>query len=277
MSRIRAIKPEFFRHEGLQALESENPGHNVMLVFAGLWTQCDKLGHFEWKPRTLKLDILPFLDFDMAGTLAILEQAGYIGRYEVDGKAYGVVHGFVQHQRVSGKEAQSPARFPPPIHEEPPGSDGEAPENTPRRNGEAPEKQQGVQERSIQSSYLPSLEVKESLVVTGKEKNQPESTARSLAAPEAPPDETPAADAAPVSTNRKKDEFLDEVVEVLKDCGVNGNAYALVTKLRKDYTDSQIQWAIGELAIAKVPITSPAGFLRALLGKNFRKTGQVAL
>lgn len=112
MARIRTIKPEFFRDEDLQDLERANPGKHIMLVFAGLWGHCDKTGAFEWKPRTLKLDILPFLDFDMDETLNILQSAGFLQRYSVDDRNYGYVPTFLKHQRISGKEAQEPRRFP---------------------------------------------------------------------------------------------------------------------------------------------------------------------
>ncbi|HRP64274.1 MAG TPA: hypothetical protein PK400_13320 [Phycisphaerales bacterium] len=125
MARIRTIKPEFFRHEGLQDLEIANPGAYPMLVFAGLWGHCDKAGRFEWKPRTLKLDILPFLEFDMEKTLMLLAEAGEIHRYEADGKTYGEVPSFVKHQRINGKEAQDPEKHPAPPKRVA-GSNGEA-------------------------------------------------------------------------------------------------------------------------------------------------------
>ncbi len=118
MARIRTIKPDFFRHEGLQELELAHPGEYPMFVFAGLWGHCDKAGRFEWKPRMLKLDILPFLDFDMAGTLEILERADFVRRYEVDGKTYGVIDSFPEHQRIGGKEAQDPEKFPAPTEKQ---------------------------------------------------------------------------------------------------------------------------------------------------------------
>lgn len=129
MARIRTVKPDFFRHEGLQDLERDNPGQHVMLTFAGLWTLCDKSGRFEWKPRTIKLDVLPFLDFDMGTTLALLERFSYVRRYIADGKTYGVIPSFEEHQRINGKEAQEPAKHPEPVEfiEQPSaGSDGEA-------------------------------------------------------------------------------------------------------------------------------------------------------
>lgn len=112
MARIRTIKPEFFRHEGLQDLEAANPGAYTMLVFAGLWGHCDKAGTFEWKPRVLKLDILPFLSFDMAVTLNLLEEAGLLTRFEAEGKTYGNIPSFADHQRIGGKEAESPVKHP---------------------------------------------------------------------------------------------------------------------------------------------------------------------
>jgi hypothetical protein len=114
MARIRTIKPDFFRHESLQDLEAANPGCYVMLVFAGLFGHCDKAGRFEWKPRTLKLDILPFLDFDLAGTLAILRCGGFLKTYTVDGKQYGEIPAFEKHQRINGKEAKEPNKYPEP-------------------------------------------------------------------------------------------------------------------------------------------------------------------
>lgn len=129
MSRIRTIKPEFFRHEGLQDLEAENPGAYVMLVFAGLWGHCDKAGRFRWRPRTLKLDILPFLNFDMGKTLALLKESGFIRHYTVGSDQYGEIPSFQDHQRIGGKEAQEPEKYPAPTSEAPEkqlGSTGEA-------------------------------------------------------------------------------------------------------------------------------------------------------
>ena len=114
MARIRTVKPDFFRHEALQDLEIANPGAYPMMVFEGLWGHCDNKGRFEWKPRMLKLDILPFLPFDMATTLGILELAGMVRRYTVDGKEYGEVPTFEKHQRLSGKELTEGEKYPEP-------------------------------------------------------------------------------------------------------------------------------------------------------------------
>lgn len=126
MSRIRTVKPEFFRHELLQELEMLHPGQHVMLTFAGLWTQADSKGRFRDKPRVLKLDILPFIDFDISKTLDILASHGFIQRYEVEGEQYGQVIAFETHQRITGKEATDGEKYP--------GIDGETSGKQPGNN-----------------------------------------------------------------------------------------------------------------------------------------------
>lgn len=157
MARIRTIKPEFFRHEGLQDLAIEHGAH-VMLVFAGLWGHCDKAGRFEWRPRQLKLDILPFLDFDMAETLEILEAAGMVDRYEVDGKAYGAIDSFREHQRLSGKEQQEPEKHPEPPEKQRI-SNGEATGKQLGSTGDQMESQEGKGREEEGNGGLPPSEV----------------------------------------------------------------------------------------------------------------------
>lgn len=109
MARIRTVKPEFFRHEKLQEM-----GERSMLIFEGLWTQCDKAGRFPWKPKTLKLDILPFITFDMETELNRLAEAYFVIKYEVQGEFFGVIPTFGEHQRITGKEGLEPAKYPDP-------------------------------------------------------------------------------------------------------------------------------------------------------------------
>lgn len=109
MARIRSVKPEFFRHEKLQEL-----GPLSMLIFSGLWTQCDKAGRFAWKPRQLKLDILPFITFDMEVELTKLADHYFVIKYEAQGEFFGVIPTFGDHQRITGKEGQEPAKYPDP-------------------------------------------------------------------------------------------------------------------------------------------------------------------
>lgn len=86
-----------------------------MLFFAGLWTQCDKEGRFLWRPRSLKLDILPYLKYDVEKSLEVLELAGYLRRYTVDGEKYGEVVNFSKHQLIFGSESKYEAKYPNPL------------------------------------------------------------------------------------------------------------------------------------------------------------------
>lgn len=112
MARIRTIKPEFFRHEGLYDLEVET-GLPIRVAFAGLWTACDREGRFEWKPRELKLDCLPHDPVDFSRVLDALMTREHIVRYEVAGRFYGLIPSWHQHQVVNNRETASDLPEPP--------------------------------------------------------------------------------------------------------------------------------------------------------------------
>ena len=104
--RIRTIKPEFFVHEELFDAEAES-GLPLRLAFAGLWCASDREGRFQWRPRTLKLGILPYDDVDFGAVLDALEDGGFVVRYEVDGKQYGEIPSWPHHQVINGRESDS--------------------------------------------------------------------------------------------------------------------------------------------------------------------------
>ncbi len=52
MAKIRTIKPELFRHDGLFEAEIQS-GLPLRLAFMGLFTCCDRAGRFRWKPKAL--------------------------------------------------------------------------------------------------------------------------------------------------------------------------------------------------------------------------------
>lgn len=106
MGRIRTVKPELLIHEGLQDLEvcMKVP---VIVVFIGLLTQADREGRFRWKPRILKLAILPFMSFDMETAMNGLHYAGFILKYAVDEEVYGFIPTFSDHQFVNAHEKKS--------------------------------------------------------------------------------------------------------------------------------------------------------------------------
>lgn len=106
MARIRTIKPDFFRHAGLYDAEQET-GLPLRVAFAGLWTAADREGRFQWRPRELKLDCLPFDEVDFARVLDALRTRGHVVKYAIDGQEYGVIPSWHQHQVINNREAQS--------------------------------------------------------------------------------------------------------------------------------------------------------------------------
>lgn len=104
--RIRSIKPELFDDEELWDL-GRDTGLPVLQAFEGLWCYSDREGRFEWRPRALKSKILPYWDGDMCLVLEALASKSFIVRYTVDGKDYGYVRSFKEHQFPNNKEPKS--------------------------------------------------------------------------------------------------------------------------------------------------------------------------
>ena len=108
---MRQIKPGFFRNEELFDLERET-GLPIRVAYAGIWTVADKAGRFEWKPRTIKSDVLPFDDVDFSRVLDALTTRGFLVRYEVDGRSIGCISSWHKHQSPNPREWES--ELPPP-------------------------------------------------------------------------------------------------------------------------------------------------------------------
>lgn len=114
MARIRSVKPEFFQHEAIFEAERSS-GLPLRLAYIGLWTQADRRGCFRWKPRELKLNVLPWDEIDFGAVLDALLSAGFVARYEVDGFAYGWIPSFTKHQVFNLKEKPSGSIPNPPV------------------------------------------------------------------------------------------------------------------------------------------------------------------
>lgn len=112
MARIRTIKPEFFRHEGLYEAEIKTK-LPLRIAYAGLWTSCDREGRFKWRPRQLKLDSLPYDDVDFSRVLDALQSRGFLVKYEIDGDQYGAIPSWKSHQVINNKELASILPEPP--------------------------------------------------------------------------------------------------------------------------------------------------------------------
>lgn len=94
MARIRSIHPEQWVDE-----EFATGSPLARLVAIGVRNFADDNGVFEWKPLKLKMQILPADNCDMAALLGELVASGQIKRYEVDGRAYGIIRNFTKYQR----------------------------------------------------------------------------------------------------------------------------------------------------------------------------------
>jgi hypothetical protein len=111
-ARIRSIKPEAFVDEELWDLE-EDTGFPVFRAFSGLWCHADRDGRFEWRPRALKAGILPYWSGDFSELLDALVSHGFLVRYEVNGREYGAIPRFHDHQYINNKEPPSSIPEPP--------------------------------------------------------------------------------------------------------------------------------------------------------------------
>lgn len=106
MARIRTVKPALFKHEELFELEKET-GLPVRLAFIGLFTCCDREGRFKWRPRALKIEVLPYDDADFSRVLDALTTRGFVRKYEVSGELFGVIPSFLKHQVINNRESKS--------------------------------------------------------------------------------------------------------------------------------------------------------------------------
>ena len=103
MPRIRTIKPELARHELLFELERET-GLPIRFAWALLPTVCDREGRFRWRPRDLKLDILPYDECDFSRVLDAWLTRGQVVKYRVGRDWFGWIPTFTKHQSVNNKE-----------------------------------------------------------------------------------------------------------------------------------------------------------------------------
>ncbi|HCL00410.1 MAG TPA: hypothetical protein DHW42_09955, partial [Candidatus Marinimicrobia bacterium] len=100
MSRIRYLKPDFFKDEDLALLPFE-----VRLFFAGLWNFADKAGRLENRPRRLKIEIFPYDNVDVEKCIKTLSKPKngsnkpFIQEYEVDDCQYIQIINWEKHQK----------------------------------------------------------------------------------------------------------------------------------------------------------------------------------
>lgn len=103
MSRIRTIKPDFWRNEDLSLVSSE-----AALLAIGLLNFADDEGFFQANPRLIQADIFPLRELSCTPTV-LLEELSKIGFVRLfsgsDGKPYGEVVNFRKHQVINKPSA----------------------------------------------------------------------------------------------------------------------------------------------------------------------------
>jgi hypothetical protein len=112
LGRIRTIKPEFFSHYDLYIAEVESK-LPLRVAFAGLWTLADREGRFKWEVERLKIGCLPYDKLDFSRVLDALVTRGFIVKYASNGRLYGVIPTFLEHQVINNRE--KPSAIPSPL------------------------------------------------------------------------------------------------------------------------------------------------------------------
>ncbi len=85
------------------------------LLFIGLWTQADREGRLEDRPRRIKGHLFPYDDLDIDQALGRLTNAGLITRYDRDGRKLICIPTWLKHQKPHIRESDS--ELPAPDHE----------------------------------------------------------------------------------------------------------------------------------------------------------------
>lgn len=107
MARARNIKPSFFQNEDLGELCPL-----ARLFFIGLWTVADYKGCVEFRPKRLKVQLLPYDECDTELLAKNLEHSGHVAIYSVKGQRYIKVINFEKHQNPHKNERQMGSDIP---------------------------------------------------------------------------------------------------------------------------------------------------------------------
>lgn len=116
MSRIRYLKPDFFKDEDIATLPFE-----VRLFYQGLWNFADKAGRLEDRPLRLKAEIFPYDNVDINKCLELLSKCKngsgkpFIQRYQIDNNKYIQILNWDKHQKPHHTEQASQIPPAPPL------------------------------------------------------------------------------------------------------------------------------------------------------------------
>lgn len=101
MARIRTIKPDFWRDDGLSKISAE-----AALLAIGLLNHSDDDGYFNANPKLIEADVFPLRELSGNTTVLLRElwSIGYVALFKgTDGKDYGQIVNFDKHQVINKK------------------------------------------------------------------------------------------------------------------------------------------------------------------------------
>lgn len=107
MARARNIKPAFFQDDRLGELSIFS-----RMAFIGLWTLADFKGCLEFRPKMIKVQLLPYDECNIEEILNSLEQARFIRYYAECGKKYIKIVNFEKHQNPHKNERDAGSEIP---------------------------------------------------------------------------------------------------------------------------------------------------------------------
>lgn len=111
--RARAIKPGYFKNEGLAACSQAE-----RLLFVGLWLLADREGRLEDRPKRIEAEIFPYEEMNVEKLLDELAvdrdgNGAFIRRYIMEGHRYIAIVNFLRHQYPHKNEQKSIIPAPP--------------------------------------------------------------------------------------------------------------------------------------------------------------------
>jgi hypothetical protein len=115
------------------------------LLFAGLWTLCDREGRVEDRPLRIRAEVLPYDQCDADDMLRTLADGGFIARYEADGVRVIQVLAWSRHQNPHVKEG--PSRLPCRCENH--ASPVQAPDSHQTSTAQAPDKHETSTEQTL--------------------------------------------------------------------------------------------------------------------------------
>lgn len=107
MARARNIKPGFFQNEKLAELSPL-----ARLAFIGMWTIADFKGCIEYRPKRLKVQLLPYDECSIEEIAINLERSGFISIYSVEDQSYIKIVNFDKHQNPHKNERDAGSEIP---------------------------------------------------------------------------------------------------------------------------------------------------------------------